>query len=977
MWRVTLANVRGHVVRLLLTCLAVTLGTAFVAGSFVLTDSLDRTFSAIFSTAESTDAVVRVPDDEVASAGPGARPVSRSASPRTSRTSTASSGRYRSSSGAPCSRARTAPRCEAGARRRWASRGTRTTRPCVSSAVAASGPVDEVVVERTTLERSGLALGDRTVVLVNGTPYDVTIVGEATNDTPTAGATIVFVEAALARERFAPTGVVASITVTGEDGSTQDAVVATVAPLVPEGAEVVTGQQQADETQETLQEALGFVTTFLLVFAGVALFVGSFIIFNTFTMLVAQRTRELALLRAVGASRGQVVRSVLGEAVLVGLVGAAAGLGIGIGLAAGLQALVGSLFGLQLDGLPVQPRTVVATFVVGVVVTAVAAVLPARRASATAPVAAMRDDQALPGTTVRARAAAGLLLAAVGATAMALVLVDRVTDNALAVLGAGVAAVFLGIAIASPAVSKPVVWLLTAPLARTAVGRLAQRNGLRNPRRTAATASALMIGVALVGAVSVLSSSATASVADIVETEFEGDLVVSDGGPPTIPVSVADQVAQVDGVAAVLPLPFTPAELEGDDALAMTVDPETLPDLVSLTVVEGSLDELGEGVWLSESAAEELGAGVGDRVLVRVGTGESADREVLAVHEDSELVGSDVVVSGDVYAAGTADLQARDGSGGVQYVLVDVADAGDLAAVRERVTDVAAEYLTLSVLDAEEFTGEQTAQINTVLALLYALLGTQPRHRHPRGGEHARAVGRGADARDRAAEGCRPDPTTAAPHHDDRVGRHDGLRCPPRRHPRPRVRGGVAAAARRRRPGGPLRAVADGRRGAPRVRCRRRAGGGPAGVARDPHRRAPGDHHRLTRPGSRLPADRRSSCVRTPPISPIGRDSGDLVADSDDGHADPHDPDRRSRRRRGRAHLRLRLGRPALRGGPDRRAPQRHAPSARALHQRRPQGRPRPVPTEELTPGAWCHGGSRQRRTRALSCGPLWTLTRR
>ncbi len=724
MWRVTLANVRGHVVRLLLTCLAVTLGTAFVAGSFVLTDSLDRTFSAIFSTAESTDAVVRLPDDDDGAAStapelPGLEiglaediedldGVDRAVPELTgSALLQGADGTAVRSGGAPSLGFAWDP--DDPAVRLLDGRGVEAA--------------DEVVVEATTLERSGHAVGDETVVIVNGTPYDVTIVGEATDDQPTAGATIVFVEQGLARETFAPTGVVQSITVTGVEGSTQEEVVATVTPVVPDGAEVVTGQQQADETQEQLREALGFVTTFLLVFAGVALFVGAFIIFNTFTMLVAQRTRELALLRAVGASRGQVVRSVLGEAVLVGVAGAAAGLGLGVGLAAALQALVASLFGLQLDGLPVQPRTVVATFVVGVVVTAVAAVLPARRASGIAPVAAMRDDQALPGTTVRARAAAGLGLAAVGAVAMALVLTDRITEDALPIHGAGVAAVFLGIAIASPAVSKPVVWLLTAPLARTAVGRLAQRNGLRNPRRTAATASALMIGVALVGAVSVLSSSATASVADIVEDELEAELVVSDGGPPTIPVRVADQVAQVDGVAAVLPLPFTPAQLGGDDALAMAVDPETLPDLATLTALEGSLDELGDGVWLSESAADDRSAAVGDRVLVRVGTGESAEREVLAIHEDSELVASDVIVSAEVYAAGTASLEAQDGAGGVQYVLVDVEDGSDLEAVRERVTDVAAQYLTLSVLDAEEFTGEQVAQINTVLGLLYALLG--------------------------------------------------------------------------------------------------------------------------------------------------------------------------------------------------------------------------------------------------------------
>ncbi|MFC5379663.1 ABC transporter permease [Aquipuribacter nitratireducens] len=744
MLRVTLANVRGHVVRLLLTCLAVTLGTAFVAGSFVLTDSIDRTFSAIFATADSTDAVVRLEG-----AGPSGDAAATAEGAGAGTGAQAGPDEVASLPGLPLELADDIEAVDGVERAVPALTGSAVLRGADGTAVRSGGapalgfawdPLDpsvrlldgrgaespdEVVVETTTLEQSGLALGDETVVVVNGTPFDVTVVGEATNDTPTAGAAIVLVEQDLAREQFAPTGVVPSITVTAVDGLTQEEVVDRVAPLVPDGAEVVTGQQQADETQETLATALGFITTFLLVFAGVALFVGAFIIFNTFSMLVAQRTRELALLRAIGASRGQVVRSVLGESVVVGLVGSLAGLGIGIGLAAALQQLIGGLFGLELERLPVEPRTVVATLVLGVAVTALAAVLPARRASATAPVAAMRDEQALPRGAVRLRAVLGLAVAAVGAVAMALVLTDTVDTQPLAVLGAGVTAVFLGVAAASPAVSKPVVWLVTAPFAGRAVGRLAQRNGLRNPRRTAATASALMVGLALVGAASVLSSSAAASVSDIIDDEFTGDLVVSDGGQPSIPATVADAVRDVDGVEAVLELPFTAATVDGEDGFGMAVDPATLPGLVELTTVEGSLDALGDGVWLTESRADELGAAVGDTVTVAVGNGAAAEREVLAVYEDSQLVAADVLVSDDVYAAGVDGVQAGGpgGGGGVQYVLVDVADDADLAAVEAAVADVAADFLTLSVLDADEFTSEQTAQITTVLGLIYALLG--------------------------------------------------------------------------------------------------------------------------------------------------------------------------------------------------------------------------------------------------------------
>ncbi|MGJ7441665.1 ABC transporter permease [Aquipuribacter sp. MA13-6] len=712
MLKVTLANVRGHLVRLLLTGLAVMLGTAFVAGSFVLTDSIDETFSAIFATSDSTDAVVRLTEDTELGGLDLAFSEEIEAVDGVERAIPALTGNavIQGADG-------TAVRSGGAPAFGFAWDDDDPSIRLVEG--RAPEQADEVAVETSTLERSGFVVGDETVVVVNGTPTDVTIVGEATNDTPTAGAAIVLLQDDLAREQFAPSGQVPSFTVTGTDGTAQQTLVDAIAPILPAGAEVITGQAQADETQEQLSQALGFVSIFLLVFAGVALFVGAFIIFNTFSMLVAQRTRELALLRAIGASRRQVTSSVLGESLLVGLVGSLAGLAVGIGLAAGIQQVVSALFGLSLTGLPVNPRTIIATLVVGVLVTGLAAVLPARRASSVAPVAAMRDDQALPTSAVRTRALLGLLLAALGAATMALVLNDVVETQALAVLGGGVLAVFLGVAVASPAVSKPVVWLLTAPFAGGAVGRLAQRNGLRNPRRTAATASALMIGLALVGTVSVLSSSASASVADVIDDEFRGDLVISDGGAPTVPTSVTAQVAGIDGVESVLPLPFTPVTVDGEDGFVMTVDPQTLPDLVDITAVDGDLGSLGDGVWLNESEAEDRGVAVGDTVAVQVATGESADREVVAVFEDSQILAADAVVSQEVYDAGTVALQGQ----GLQLLLVAAADDADLAAVRADVTDVAAEFLTLSVLDAEEFTSSQTAQINQVLGLLYALLG--------------------------------------------------------------------------------------------------------------------------------------------------------------------------------------------------------------------------------------------------------------
>ena len=295
--------------------------------------------------------------------------------------------------------------------------------------------------------------------------------------------------------------------------------------------------------------------------------VGSFLIVNTFSMLVAQRSRELALLRALGASRRQVTRSVLFEAFVVGLVGSAIGLGLGVLLAIGIRALFASL-GLDLSGtsLVIAARTPLAAVGVGLLVTMVAAYLPARRSSRIPPIAALRDDVAMPEESLRRRFAGGLLMVLVGGVAGAVGLFTGVARSGYWV-GSGALLAMLGVATASPVISQPILRIAAAAYARLfgSVGVLAGQNGLRNPRRTAATASALMIGLTLVTTMSIAGASAKASVDETIATTFLGDIVISNAIGQGFSPQVADTAAQEPGVASVTRLQYAPAP-SGDAA---------------------------------------------------------------------------------------------------------------------------------------------------------------------------------------------------------------------------------------------------------------------------------------------------------------------------------------------------------------------------------------------------------------------------
>ncbi|MDQ3325079.1 MAG: ABC transporter permease, partial [Actinomycetota bacterium] len=319
------------------------------------------------------------------------------------------------------------------------------------------------------------------------------------------------------------------IWVTGAEGTSPEELRDTVAAGLPADVEALTGDDVAQEQKDAIGQVLQFINIFLYVFVVVALVVGSFLIVNTFSILVAQRARELALLRALGASRRQVRRLVLLEAFVIALVGSTIGIGVGFGIAGGIKAIFGAI-GLDLSESPLvfTATTLLWSYGVGIGVTMVAAYLPARRAAKVAPVEALRDGVAMPETTIRRRLIVGIALTALGAGTIAAGLIGEGGRAALLV-GIGILAVLLGVALSSPVIGRPLLALLRVVYRRTfgTIGQLSADNALRNPRRTAATASALMIGLALVATMSVLGQSSKASIDKIIATNFAADLVVS------------------------------------------------------------------------------------------------------------------------------------------------------------------------------------------------------------------------------------------------------------------------------------------------------------------------------------------------------------------------------------------------------------------------------------------------------------------
>ncbi len=579
----------------------------------------------------------------------------------------------------------------------------------------------EVALDVDAAEKAGYEIGDEVSVTTPGTPPVLTATLSGTVDFGSGlnGATLTIFETRAMQELFfGGKDVYSGISLNGRDGVSQVVLRDAAQKVLPDGVTARTGDELVKENKKELDQILGFITTFLLVFAAVALIVGVFLIINTFSILVAQRSRELALLRALGASRRQVTAAVVLEAVLVGFVGATVGLGVGYLLALGLKALFAT-FGLDLGraDFPLTMTAVVASYVVGLLVTTVAGLLPARRASRIPPMAALRDDVALPESTLRVRVLVGAAMFVLGAALMAWSF-EAAGAQGLWLLGGGILAMLLGVSLASAVLGRPLIKLFGLVYRKVfgAVGNLATENSLRNPRRTAATASALMIGLALMSLMAVIGASASATTQSVLERVITSQFIVSNvTGQPFSP-AIADQVREIDGVEDVAQLRQAFPEVDGSGTFVGAVDPKDFAPAFALPMEQGSLADLRPGTAAVDAGtAESLGLTLGDTVAMGFQAGE-VELEVVAVYGTDNGLGYSWIVTPETLVEG--GLLPLD-----SFLYVVAAPGADTDAVREDLEAAVEELPTVTVKDPEGYVAEQQAQVDQFVNFIYGLLG--------------------------------------------------------------------------------------------------------------------------------------------------------------------------------------------------------------------------------------------------------------
>jgi putative ABC transport system permease protein len=513
-----------------------------------------------------------------------------------------------------------------------------------------------------------------------------------------------------------------SVSLAAEEGVSEEQLVERVRAVLPDGVEAVTGDTVTEENQDAIAEGLGVFNTFMLMFAIVALLVGGFMIFNTFFITVAQRTRQHALLRAVGASKRQVLASILGEALAIGVVASLVGLVGGVAVAAGLKALLGAFgFDVPAGGVVLEPGTIVVSFVAGVLITVVAAVSPARKAGKVPPIAAMRDiETSSSGYGSKERIVVGLIVLAGGVAGLLYGLLGT-PSNALAVVGGGALLVFFGVSILGRTVSLPLSRVIGLPLPRLRgiAGQLARENAMRNPKRTAATASALMIGVGLVAFITIFAASTKTSFSKTVDEAFTGDFIVTGpgqmGGGGVSPELTA-RLRELPEIETAAGIRFGAAEIDGSVTELLGADRATF-DVFDVEPIVGSPDELdADAIAVHEDVAEDEGLELGDRVPVEFALTGVQQLTVGLIYGENQPAG-DWLLGVEAFEANYPPASQVD----IQVFVKtadDVQSDTALAAVEREVEG----YPGSEVLDQTEYKEQQLAFVDQMLGLVYALL---------------------------------------------------------------------------------------------------------------------------------------------------------------------------------------------------------------------------------------------------------------
>ncbi|WP_406359923.1 ABC transporter permease [Streptomyces sp. NBC_00715] len=724
--RLSVSSLRAHRRRFAGTFFAVFLGVAFLAGTLVMGDTLRAGFDTMFGNAtRGTDAVVRsagtitAPGESQGVRSPVGtdlvRTIERVPGVAAAVPDIQGAGQLVGADGKPIGGQ--GPPTLAG---NWIDDPRLNAyRLAEGRAPARTG---EVVVNRGAAKKGGLRVGD-TTVLRTPDPVRVTVVGLATfgGEDGMAQVTFTGMTRADAEKYLTPKpGEASSIRVRAGPGVGQGELVSALTPVLPKGVEAITGQESAQENTEMISSRfLTIFTTLLLVFSGIALLVATFSIHNTFAIVVAQRTRENALLRALGASRRQVTASTLAEATVVAVTASAVGLAGGVGIAAGLQALFPAIgFPFPEGDLVVSGLSMLLPLAVGVVVCLVSALLPAARAGRTAPLAALRETAVDESGASRARAITGGGLAAL---AVAVTLTGVLLTPSLWLAGLGALLALAAFVVLGPVASATAVRVLGAPVARLrgVTGGLARRNALRSPRRTAATAGALMIGVAVVSLFTVFGASLKATMDLTVSRSFAGDIAVSapsfGAGGSGLSPRLAPAVARVPVVKDAVGLGKGVAEVNGSGQALTVTDPVTLGRVFDLGHVQGSLSALGaDGIAITRKEADRQHLVTGDTARLTFTDGRSQDFTVRAVYGQSELAGEYVITR-----AAWAPHRTQDSD---RLVAVSLKDGVSTAQGRAAVRQVAERYGNPEVQTRDAYAQSSAGGIDMMLTLVYALL---------------------------------------------------------------------------------------------------------------------------------------------------------------------------------------------------------------------------------------------------------------
>ena len=720
MFRLSLKMTLARKGRLLLTSLAIILGTSFLSGTTIFSATINSTFDRLFTDVfRDVDAYVRSTDSVNTGFGEqrASTPVSVLDTILKVKGVSAAIGDMQSyarvigKDGEPLGQ----------------DQGPPTFGGIISDSPAGLWNIEtgrlpngatEVVLDRETSEKGEFILGDTVRITALSGTREFTLVGVANyGDVATpGGATFALFDQPTASEFLLKPGFVDAFLIKGDSTLSDAELAKAIDAALPANAklETLTGAQITAETTDQLKTVLGFFTTFLTAFSFIALGIGCFVIYNVFSITAAQRQRESALLRAIGASRRQVTISLLVEALIVGLIGSLIGFVVGIGLSRALSALLKAI-GLTIPsrGLTIETSAVIRIVIIGTIITVLSAILPAIRSGRVPPLAAMRETALDIVQNFRRRLFIGLTIFVAGSVG----LIAAVNGASVAILGLGILGVFAGILVLGPAFARPVALLLGKPVAslRGVTGAMSRQNAARNPKRSARTAAPVLIGVALVTAFTALAASIKSEIRDTIGSSFRGDyaLSVNSRGFGGIPIKVTDQIAELPEVSQATGIGFIAAKVGDDSSFVLVFNPKTSPGLYGFEMIDGKQDGLKKNEILVESdKATEKNLTVGSTVQVTLVDGRAVDMKVAGTYRNAF---GNYALSRELFDGIPTPLFDS-------FVYIKLADGADATAASKSIAAISSDLGIGTLESRDEYIDAQAAQVDQFLALIYGLL---------------------------------------------------------------------------------------------------------------------------------------------------------------------------------------------------------------------------------------------------------------